>query len=157
SLGGTMALEAAKRGLARSVVAISPAGLWKEHPAPHVRYVFGALRFMSTRFPNLLKQAMHSMPLRELAFAVPLSVGSGRMPVIDTQRALDDLRTAAAFETTFENTTSPFCGGEITTPLTVTFGNRDWILTRGSRQRSRLPAHTRWIEKRWWGHVPMWV
>ena len=26
----------------------------------------------------------------------------------------------------------------------------------GSRQRSELPSHTRWIEKRSWGHVPMW-
>jgi hypothetical protein len=34
SLGGSMALEAARRGIARSVVAISPAGLWAcERPA----------------------------------------------------------------------------------------------------------------------------
>jgi pimeloyl-ACP methyl ester carboxylesterase len=37
SLGGAMALEAAKRGIARSVVAISPIGLWKHRPAPHVK------------------------------------------------------------------------------------------------------------------------
>ena len=43
SLGGYMALEAAKRGIARSVVAISPAGLWRGHGAPHVPYVFGEL------------------------------------------------------------------------------------------------------------------
>ena len=42
SLGGSMALEAARRGIARSVVAISPAGLWKERGAPHVKYVFGS-------------------------------------------------------------------------------------------------------------------
>src|SRR5262245_28022569 len=47
SLGGYMALEAASRGIARSVVAISPAGLWREHEASHVKYVFRSLRFMS--------------------------------------------------------------------------------------------------------------
>src|SRR5690348_16623669 len=36
SLGGSMALEAAKRGIARSVVAISLAGLWTGHGLPHV-------------------------------------------------------------------------------------------------------------------------
>ena len=37
SLGGAMALKAARRGIARSVVAISPAGLWKERGASHVK------------------------------------------------------------------------------------------------------------------------
>ena len=32
SLGGWMALEAATRGIARTVVAISPAGLWRRRP-----------------------------------------------------------------------------------------------------------------------------
>lgn len=45
SLGATMALEAARRGLARSVVAISPPGLWKVHAPSQLRYIFGALRF----------------------------------------------------------------------------------------------------------------
>lgn len=157
SLGGSMALEAAKRGMARSVVAISPPGLWKEHGSFHVRYVFRALRFMSTRFPKLLKTAMHITLLRELALAVPLSVGSGQMPVAAAERAIDDLRTSTAFEATFENTSSPFCGRGIAVPVTVAFGNRDWILTEGSRQRNGLPAHTRWIAERRWGHVPMWV
>ena len=58
SLGASMALEAAKRGMARSVVAISPAGLWREHGAPHVKYVFGGMRFMAKNFPCLLKFAV---------------------------------------------------------------------------------------------------
>ena len=51
SLGGSMALEAARRGIARSVVAISPAGLWKEHGALHVRVrVRRSPRFMAKCF-----------------------------------------------------------------------------------------------------------
>jgi pimeloyl-ACP methyl ester carboxylesterase len=157
SLGGYMALEVAKRGIARSVVAISPAGLWRGHGAPHVKYVFGGLRFMARNFPQLLKATVRIPFLRELALAVPISVGSRRMPVSDAVRAVEDLATSPAFEATFENTLSPFSGAGIAVPVTVAFGDRDWILLKGWRCRNGLPAHTRWLEKQGWGHVPMWV
>jgi pimeloyl-ACP methyl ester carboxylesterase len=157
SLGGCMALEAARRGLARSVVAISPACLWREHPPPHVKYVFGGLRFMTSNFPRIVKAAVRTPLLRELAFAVPLSVGSSRMPASDALHAVDDLATSPAFEETFDHTRAPFSGHDIAVPVTVAFGNRDWILPRGSRHRSALPGHARWVEQHGWGHVPMWV
>jgi pimeloyl-ACP methyl ester carboxylesterase len=157
SLGGSMALEAARRGIARSVVAISPPGLWKEHPPPHVKYVFGGLRFMATRLPGASRAAMRLPLLRELVLAVPISAGSRRMPASDALRAMDDLANSQAFEATFENTRSPFPGGDITVPVTVAFGDRDWILPTSSRRRKELPAHTRWTVKRGWGHVPMWI
>ncbi len=158
SLGGYIALEAAKRGIARSVIAISPAGLWKGHGAPHVKYVFEGLRFMARTFPQLLKATVRKPLLRELALAVPLSIGSRRMPVGDALRAVDDLVRSPAFEATFENTLAPFSGGgSITVPVTVAFGNRDWILLKRWQRRSKLPAHTRWVEKQGWGHVPMWA
>jgi len=157
SLGGWMALEAARQGLARTVVAISPAGLWRTHDAPHVKYVFRALRFMTTRFPDFSKASMHVPWLRELVLAVPFSPGSRRMPRRDALGAVSDLARSTAFEDAFDNTRSPFPGGRITVPVTVAFGDRDWILTGQSRQRDRLPAHTTWVSKRGWGHVPMWV
>ncbi len=152
-----MALEAAKRGIARSVVAISPAGLWKDGPAPHVKYVFGSLRFMSVNFPNVRKAAMGVPLLRELALAVPISVGSRHMPASDARRAVDDLAASTAFEETFLNTHAPFSGTGITVPVTVAFGSRDWILPESSRRRDALPAHTTWVIKKGWGHVPMWI
>lgn len=157
SLGGTLALEAAQRGMARSVVAISPAGLWKERPAPHVKYVFGALHLGVRHFPNLIRAAMRRSWLRELALAIPISVGSRRMPAPDALRAVDDLAAAAAFRETFRHTAAPFSGRNIAVPVTVAFGDRDWILTKGSQRRHELPAHTRWVEPRGWGHVPMWA
>ena len=95
SLGGCMALEAARRGIARTVVAISPAGLWRRRGAPHVKYVFGGLRYVTRTFPNLSKATMRVPWLRELALAVPISVGSRRMPASDALRAVDDLATVA--------------------------------------------------------------
>jgi pimeloyl-ACP methyl ester carboxylesterase len=157
SLGGCMALAAARRGIARSVVAISPCGLWRIHPAPHVKHVFGGMRFMARHFPNLLKASLRRSWLRELALAVPLSVGSRRMPVSDAICAVDDLAASASFEETFENTRRPFSGRDITIPVTVAFGDCDWILPKSSRLRIGLPGHTSWVSKRGWGHVPMWA
>jgi pimeloyl-ACP methyl ester carboxylesterase len=157
SLGGLIALEAAKRGLARSVVAISPPGLWRDHGSPHVKYLFATLRFVATRVPAALKAAVRTSFLRELAFAVPISVGSRRMPASDAVTAVNDLAAATGFEDTFACTAPPFSGRDIAVPVTVAFGNRDWVLLKGSRRREDLPAHTQWIKKRSWGHVPMWI
>ena len=157
SLGGSMALEAARLGMARTIVAISPIGLWRHGPSPHVNCVFRGLRWMATRWPGLLNATMSSPWLRELALAVPLSAGSRRMPARDARRAVEDLAASTAFEATFDNTLSPFSGRDIRVPLTVAFGDRDWILTKRSRRRDRLPAHTRWVTVKRWGHVPMWV
>src|SRR6185369_10022699 len=93
----------------------------------------------------------------ELMLAVPISVGSRRMPAIDALRVVDDLAASAAFEETFAGTRAPFHGAGITVPVTVAFGERDWILTRGSRRRSELPPHTNWVTPPGWGHVPMWI
>jgi pimeloyl-ACP methyl ester carboxylesterase len=157
SLGGCMALEAARRGMTRTVVAISPIGLWKNGPAPHVSHVFRSLRWLAARSPGLLKAPMWNGLTRELALAVPLSVGSRRMPVSDALQAIDDLARSTAFEETFESTQAGFSGRGIDVPVTVAFGDRDWILTSGSRQREALPAHAHWVIKHGWGHVPMWA
>jgi pimeloyl-ACP methyl ester carboxylesterase len=157
SLGGGMALAAASRRLARSAVAISPIGLWQEHPPRHVKPVFAGLRFAVRTFPEVVKAAVRLPWLRELALAVPISVGSRRMPGSDAVRAVDDLGIATAFEETFESTRAPFSGGDTAVPVTVAFGDRDWILTKGARRRNALPSLTTWVTTAGWGHVPMWV
>ena len=70
---------------------------------------------------------------------------------------MDDLAASTAFEETFLNTRAPFSGTDIAVPVTVAFGTRDWILPASSRRRDRLPAHTTWVIKKGWGHVPMWI
>jgi len=157
SLGGLIALEAAKRGLARSVVAISPPGLWRDHAAFHVKYVFRTLRFLATTVPSILKAIMRRSLLRELALSLPISAGSWRMPVDAAVGAIDDLTAATGFEDTFRCTAAPFCGRDIAVPLTVAFGARDWILPKGSQQRDGLPPHARLIRQPSWGHVPLWI
>ena len=84
-----------------------------------------------------------------------ISVGSRCMPVNDALGAVDDLATSRAFEATFDNMRAPFSRGSIAVPVMVAFGDRDWILLKRWRRRNKLPAHTRWVEKQGWGHIPM--
>jgi pimeloyl-ACP methyl ester carboxylesterase len=77
--------------------------------------------------------------------------------VNDALRTVDDLAAETAFEATFEHTRTPFRGSTITAPVTIAFGDRDWILREGSPRRDAVPAHTRWVVGHGWGHVPMWV
>ena len=158
SLGGAIALECAKLGRARSVVAISPIGLWRQAPPFHVRYVFATLWSGANACPAMLKLAMRTGLLRELMLALPISAGSRRMPASEAANAIDDLRRSTAFLETFEATRAPFTGGSaIDVPVVVAFGTRDWLLPRWSRVREQLPAHTRWLEPKGWGHVPLWI
>jgi pimeloyl-ACP methyl ester carboxylesterase len=157
SLGGWMALEAGRRGLARRVVAISPAGLWPSSPPAHVHLIFRALRFSARHLPGVAKRVLSVPALRELMLAVPISAGSRRMPAAAAARVVDDLGLCPAFEATLAQTRAPFAGSDIAVPLTVAFGDRDWILTARSRRHDALPPHTRWLEPRGWGHVPMWA
>ena len=156
SLGGLIALEAARRGLARTVVAISPPGLWNRPPS-HVHHVFRLLRVLVTRFPNVVRAVVTRPSLRELALAIPISTGTRWMPLADAFQVVEDLADATAFEDTFVHTSPAFSASEITVPVTVAFGTRDWMVTSGSRMRSALPPHVRWLEPRGWGHVPMWT
>ena len=159
SLGGAMALEAARRGIARSVVAIGPATLWKRRGAPHVPPLFAALRFSVTRAPRLVHALMQPAWLRELMLAVPITIGSRRMPARDADRLVDDLAAGSAFESTFANTLSPFPSFPkgSRAAVTVVFGTRDWILPKWSRCYDALPPQARIIEQPGWGHVPMWI
>jgi len=112
---------------------------------------------MATHAPGLVTAAVRRPLLREVMLAVPLSLGSRKMPAADAVRAVEDLATARAFEATFEHTRAPFSGVEIRVPVTIAFGDCDWLLTKSARRRSALPPHTVWVEKPGCGHVPMWV
>lgn len=118
---------------------------------------FFGIRRAGRLFPRATRAALSISWLRGILLAVPISVGSKRMPAEDAVGAMDDLVSAPAFEATFYNLL-PFTGGQsILIPLTVAFGTRDLILLRSAQRREQLPLHTRWIRPNGWGHVPMWV
>jgi pimeloyl-ACP methyl ester carboxylesterase len=157
SMGGWMALEVAKQGRARSVVAISPAGLWKGHPSSLIQHFFGVMRTSTRWSPGGVKLAMKSALLRELLLSVPISFGSRRMPSADAFRAAIEFAFAPGFDATIDHAGAFEGGQSISCPLTVAFGTRDWLLTASAQHRDQLPPGATWVRPAKWGHVPMWV
>lgn len=155
SMGGWIALEAARLGLARSVVAISPAGLWQQAPA-RAKYIFFSLRHLAGRFPRLTQKSLEFQVLRELFMAVPLSLGGRHIPAHIAYDLTTDFVNAQGFEQTFAHSTRFQGGQSITVPVTVAFGEYDWLLNHKCRQTHELPTHTKWLKPKGWGHVPMW-
>ena len=156
SMGGQLALEAAKLGVAHSVVAISPSGLWQRHPPRHAKALFFSQRYFAKRFPGFSRWLMGSPMAREIMLYTAISPGGRNIPTEDALRIRQDLVSAKAFNSTFLNTEVFADGQRLTIPITVAFGARDGILGKASQRHDTLPAHTRWLEPPRWGHVPMW-
>lgn len=158
SLGGYLAIEAAKAGLARSVAAISPAGLWKDKPPMTTTVAVYLMYTVAKKSPaQLLRLAMTSPTMRELLLLIPLSAGSRRMSADDAIHATEDAARATAFEETLRAIDRIQDAQSISVPLTIAFGELDWILPRSCQHREELPPDARWINPPAWGHVPMWV
>ncbi len=156
SMGGWMALEAARIGLASSVVAISPAGLWLKSPA-HVKTIFFSLRYAIKLMPWFSRELMKFGICREIFLAVPVSIGGRKISPEDAINSINDFSKASDFERTFSNAGRFIDGKNIKIPLTIAFGSKDWLLTRKDCQiKQELPKQTKWIEPKGWGHVPMW-
>lgn len=155
SMGGWMALEAARLGFARTVVAISPAGLWHKPPA-RARHVFFNLRAISRTFPTAVESLLKWAWAREVLMAVPMTTGCRRMPAQEAVAAVHDFANATGFVQTFEQATRFEGGQNLTTPIVIAFGTHDLLLPRAARLRSELPAHAQWLQPKGWGHVPMW-
>jgi pimeloyl-ACP methyl ester carboxylesterase len=157
SLGGQLALVAAREGAARSVVALSPAGLWTgRHAPPQVRLTLKATRLLVKRAPRLADGLLHSPIGRTVAFALPMTSRGWRIDSAEAVAIGKVFREAAEFDSTLAAAERFTGGSRIRVPVTVAFGTRDWLLTRSCQHREELPAQTRWLRPRGWGHVPMW-
>lgn len=155
SRGGWMALESARQGFARSVVAISPAGLWNTPPL-RAKHTFFGIRRIARALPWLVHGTLRMAWMREVLMAMPLTTGCRNMPADAAIEATRDFVNAAGFDHTFAHATR-FTGGElIPVPVTVAFGTHDWLLPPSARLRTALPPQTHWLEPQGWGHVPMW-
>jgi pimeloyl-ACP methyl ester carboxylesterase len=158
SLGGRIALELAREGLARSVVAISPGGLWERRAPKLVELKLRNNRWSAQRFPKFGPAVMRRPRSRRLALATIMAADGSRVPAQAAVEALENFARADAFEAVLEAAADPFTDGRsIDVPVTVTFGDKDRLLTpRGAQYREQLPPQTRWVELEDAGHVPMW-
>ncbi|MET9466005.1 alpha/beta hydrolase [Streptomyces sp. NPDC006544] len=157
SLGGLLALELGRAGLARSVTALSPAGFWTEGER---RYAFAALRAMragAAALPlpaveRLSRSATGRAALTGTIYARP----ARRSPDAVVAETLA-LRGATGFEDTLA------AGGSVRftddlpgLPVTIAWGTRDRLLLRrqGIRAKRTIPG-ARLVRLPDCGHVPM--
>ena len=84
SLGGRIAIEVAQQGGARSVVAISPPGLWPAlFPPPVMLASFAFIRFVPQLFPGLTYGLLKSDVLRGWLLKVPMAAHGKKISAED--------------------------------------------------------------------------
>lgn len=157
SMGGWLALAAATHGLARSVVAISPAGLSDIADAPrHIRPTFDAARLMAKRLPRISEALIKFGVVRSVFLAIPMSIRGYKIPAAAAVRSMHDFANAAGFDATYDAIDRVHGLAELTIPLTIAYGRLDFLLTPSMQRRESLPSQTVWLKPWGWGHVPMW-
>ncbi len=140
SVGGWIALEFAKRGRARSAVALAPCGLWKKG-AP--RYIDVMTR-ISYQVAHMLHPWGHAVlqpaPLRTLlmshSFARPWA-----MSAQEAYGVIRNMRTSPGTQTAYAMMRDArFTGGqEIDVPVTIAFGQHDRALFWPQRRCDEFP------------------
>jgi pimeloyl-ACP methyl ester carboxylesterase len=167
SYGGFLALEAAKIGKLgdlriKSIVVISPAGLWKKHYPIRSEVVLQLTRLGVRRLPRLTRTLLRRQYTRRLLMAVPVGTN---VPEEDACELVNIFASApifaskVAFKKFREGIKDPFLGGRAISEsirVTVAFGKRDWLLPPGARWRHEIPEDAVWQNPAGWGHVPMW-
>ena len=157
SLGGWVALEIAKAGRAASVTGIAPAGLWRRRVPRYTKWQVMGIHDIPAVLGPLMPPLMRVTPLR-VALTANVMGRPWKTPrtviLADTSARL----ASEAFKLTLASASGQrFCDGHhIGVPITIAFGTRDVILGPGCRHRDELPAHTRWLSPRGWGHMPMY-
>ncbi|MFE2286434.1 alpha/beta fold hydrolase [Streptomyces sp. NPDC059443] len=157
SLGGLLALEMGRAGLARSVTALSPAGFWSQGER---RYAFAALRAMRLGATALPRSAVERLS-RSGAGRAALTGTIYARPARRSPEAVVAETLALREATGFEDTLA--AGGSVRftddlpgLPVTIAWGSRDRLLLRrqGIRAKHTIPG-ARLVRLPGCGHVPM--
>jgi pimeloyl-ACP methyl ester carboxylesterase len=158
SVGGWAALELAKLGSARSVVALSPAGLWrKQDPKDAVLKLWLSHRVGGAMLP-LTRRLLRSPQGRKVVLGGELAKPA-QIPAEDAIGLVEAFAATPGFDEHLAATRRErFTGGDlIQVPVTVAFGDQDRLLKpRRARVRDELPKQTRWLDLPGCGHVPTW-
>ena len=162
SLGGWLALELARRGRARSVVALAPAGGWwddRNEEKRLTRYFHRLHRMVSVAAPRA--RGLVSRPgLRKLMFR-DVMVHGDRMPPADAARTLDGIVGCSIFFDFLDavERDGPAVGfDEVKCPVLIAWPDHDKIFPPpkyAARYQSAVPGSAL-VELPECGHVPMY-
>ena len=164
SMGGALALELAKRGRAKSVVAISPGGGWREDDRAEAERIvkwFSRNQKLARASLPRAEQIMRRPGIRRLALRDVMTRGDQ----VPAQEAVQLVRSSVACSVVDDVFATIRSGSglmrdldRIECPVLVCWGDKDRILPlpkHGPRFRDEIPG----VEFRVWkglGHTPMW-
>ncbi|WP_030125249.1 alpha/beta fold hydrolase [[Kitasatospora] papulosa] len=157
SLGGLLALELGREGLARSVTALSPAGFWT--PSER-RYAFGVLRAMrgaALAMPMpLIERLSRSSPGRAALNSTIYARPGRRSPAAVVSETVA-LREATGFRQTLEAGSGVTFADDVPgVPVSIAWGSKDRLLPRRQGVRAgRAIPRARLVRLPGCGHVPM--
>jgi len=151
SLGGWVALEMARRGRARSVVGLCPAGLWSAPAHPERIVTRGRAHRLIRRLGPAVRLALLNPRVRAAALG-PFVAHPERIPYRSAWRMISSYGRAAAYDAT---STAMRRGHfarpeEIEVPVLLAFGERDRLI------RPRRVSGYRTVILPDCGHIPMW-
>ncbi len=153
SLGGWIALELARAGWARSVTALSPAGLWGAPLLARGAPAVGRANALVRRLRPALPMLLASRRVRRLALGHVVA-DPDKVPYAAALRIVRSYARASAYEATNTAMRQTFFAGaeDIAVPVTLAFGERDRLV-----RPVRLPiAGSRTLLLANCGHIPMW-
>jgi pimeloyl-ACP methyl ester carboxylesterase len=157
SMGGWVALELARRGRAREVVAISPAGLGTPDENRRSRRRLLFLRAVARALAGGATAVTRNAPLRATIFAL-VAARPARVRPADGAAAIEAAARCPGFRRTLDWLFANQVAGldEIRCPVKVLWGSRDLILSPRQAERFgvRIPhADVRRLPRL--GHIPM--
>ena len=164
SMGGALSLEMAKRGRARSVVAISPGGGWREDDTTEPERIikwFERNRTLTARTVDHLPRIMRRPGIRRVALRDVMTRGDQVPPAEALALAESSLRCAVVddvFATIRSGSARLVDLDRISCPVLVVWGERDRILPmdrHAPRFREEIPG-VRFRAVPGIGHTPMW-
>jgi pimeloyl-ACP methyl ester carboxylesterase len=156
SLGGWIALELARRGRARTVVAISPAGMWHAREKGWARAMLRTLHWGARTAPAP-EPVLQTAAGRTL-LAGPLFARPWRLEPDDLAETLRLYANAPGFEETLERSLAAQVRGldQVGCPVLLLWGTRDvLLLPRQGRRFERLIPNCELRYLKGLGHTPM--
>lgn len=159
SMGGGIALELGRRGLARSVTAFAPVGFWGRPGEAWTRLLVGALRAFSSDLRPVARAATRFVPTR-LVILSPIFARPWKLTLAEAMGHVDGIMDATGFDEALANfkdfRNDPNDGALADIPVTIAWGPWDGVLLyplQHRKARTLLPF-ARHITLNGCGHVP---
>ena len=158
SLGGWVALELARRGRARAVAPIDPAGFWlpreRAYSTARLWVTVRAARAIVRRAPELARN-----PVARTFMFAGIVAKPWLIPPDDAVTATANLARSPGYDPTLGplSRMTFAAGDEIEVPVTLMWGTQDLLLIPRQAERAlRVLPTARLVWLRGAGHVPTW-